>query len=178
MTPLGPPQDGRKRRSDQGSVGYRPRQRICLLKGCEKPFHPRCPQQRYCSDACRREARRWRRWQAQRRYRATKNGRRQRRCQSCRYRRRVRESRSTADHAADRRREGKRPAKFFKKIPCSRPGCYELFAPHARSPCQRFCCSLCRRALWRVTEREARWRRRHRRDPVWRPPHRHPPGSS
>lgn len=178
MPPLGPPQDGRQRGSDQGSIGYRPRQRACLLKGCEQPFHPRCPQQRYCSDACRYEARRWRRWHAQRRYRATENGKQRRRSQSCRYRRRVREGKLTSRDTADGPREGQRPAEFSKKIPCRRPGCYELFDSHPRTPCRKFCCSLCRRALWRVIERETRWQRRRLSEPSSPSPHNHPPWSS
>jgi hypothetical protein len=48
-------------------------------------------------------------------------------------------------------------------IPCSRPGCYELFLAEHRSPLKKFCSCSCRRALRRVIEREQRWRRRQER---------------
>jgi hypothetical protein len=38
----------------------RPRARICLNKGCQREYHPRCWNQRYCQDPeCQREVRRW-----------------------------------------------------------------------------------------------------------------------
>jgi len=68
----------------------------------------------------------------------------------------------------DSGREGKRlPAKTATADsgpwqPCDRPGCYVLFpAGHLDQP-RRFCCVLCRRALRRVLDREARWRQRRR----------------
>jgi hypothetical protein len=67
-----------------------PRARRCLLKGCEQSFPPRRVDQRYCSEACRRAARRWSRWKAQQNYRATVVGRDKRNGQSRRYRERVR----------------------------------------------------------------------------------------
>ena len=65
------------------------RARHCLLKGCEQPFHPRQANQRYCSSACRKAARRWSRWKAQQRYRATPSGKAKRTDQSRRYRERI-----------------------------------------------------------------------------------------
>jgi hypothetical protein len=56
--------------------------------------------------------------------------------------------------------EGHQKAEDSEKIPCSRPGCYELFSPQRRSPLKKFCCALCREALRRVRQREACWRRR------------------
>jgi hypothetical protein len=70
--------------------GRRPRTRYCLLKGCKRRFHPRRAGQRYCSDECRRRARQWSRWKAQRSYRATTAGKDKRNGQSRRYRQRVR----------------------------------------------------------------------------------------
>jgi len=154
------------------------------LKGCEQPFQPKHPQARYCSEACRQAARRWRAWRGRQRYGATERGKACRRDQSRRYRERVRhrgpcgceveaeastgscaccrEQRAeaeAADSAVPAGREGQRPADFPKKSSCGRPGCYTCFDPHPRSPLQRFCSSLCRLALQRVLEREARWRR-------------------
>lgn len=68
----------------------RPRARRCLLKGCEQRFHPRQAPQRYCSEGCRKAARRWSRWRAQQRYRAIAAGKQKRNGQSRRYRERVR----------------------------------------------------------------------------------------
>ncbi len=153
-------------------IGQRPegsqqRPRRCLLKGCERLFRPQRPQTRYCSDECRQEARRWRRWQASQRYRASAGGRQRRRQQSQRYRQRVRE-RPTAAADADAAREGQRPGSRPEDLamrPCARPGCYELCCrPHDHS-CKRFCSLACRKALRRVLDREARYRARRRR---WR----------
>jgi hypothetical protein len=54
-------------------------------------------------------------------------------------------------------REGHHYEKNSEWLPCRRPGCYELFAAQARSPLKKFCSMLCRRALRRVLQREARW---------------------
>jgi hypothetical protein len=43
-------------------LARRPRNRRCLLKGCEQRFHPRQSRQRYCSGRCREAARKWSRW--------------------------------------------------------------------------------------------------------------------
>src|ERR1700719_5107697 len=67
----------------------RPRMRRCLLKGCEQRFHPRQAGQRYCSERCREEARKWSRWKAQQRYRTTRVGQQKRNGQGRRYRERV-----------------------------------------------------------------------------------------
>jgi hypothetical protein len=40
-----------------------------------------------------------------------------------------------------------------------------LFVPARRCPHQRFCSCLCRQALRRVIQREARWGRRRKRGP-------------
>jgi hypothetical protein len=69
--------------------GRRPRARWCLLKGCEQRFHPRQARQRYCSEPCRQEARKWSRWKAQQRYRETAAGRQKRNGQSRRHRERI-----------------------------------------------------------------------------------------
>jgi hypothetical protein len=139
------------------------RPRRCLLKGCEHWFLPSRPQCRYCSPACQQAARRWRRWRAQQKYRATADGRSHRQQQAHRYRQRVR-TRSRSAGAA--RPEGKRLPKNRAGLPlrcCDRPGCYVLFPLGTPAQPRRFCCPLCRRALRRVLDREARWRRRRRR---------------
>jgi len=83
--PERPGRAGRRKRPRR-----RPRTRRCLLKGCERPFHPRRARQRYCSRECRQAARKWSRWKAQQTYRATAAGREKRNGQSRRYRERVR----------------------------------------------------------------------------------------
>ena len=139
--------------------------RRCLLKGCERWFRPRCPQSRFCSDACRQKARRWRRWYAAQQYRSTERGKERRRQQSRRYRERVKQRQLDAA-VAQPLCEGQRPAQppaDFSARPCHRPGCYELFVPTPRSPHQCFCSCSCRQALRRVRQREGRLQERRRR---------------
>jgi hypothetical protein len=64
---------------------FRPRR--CLLKGCERFFRPSHPRCQYCSDACRREAKKWWAWQAAGKWRQSERGKQCRRAQSRRYRR-------------------------------------------------------------------------------------------
>jgi hypothetical protein len=71
---------GRRRRA------RRPRRRVCLLKDCGRVFRPQQPLARYCREACRQQARRWRQWKARRRYRQSANGKQKRQAQSRRYR--------------------------------------------------------------------------------------------
>jgi hypothetical protein len=89
----------------------RPRNRDCLLKGCEREFRPQQPLVRYCREACREQARQWRAWKARRRYRQSANGKQKRRAQSCRYRER-RKLRPEGKAAPGEQREG-HPCKFF-----------------------------------------------------------------
>jgi hypothetical protein len=152
---------------------YRPqavRRRRCLLKGCEQWFQPSRPQARYCSEACRQAARRWRRWRASQQYRHSTHGGERRREQSRRYRQRRRQACQLQPEPAC---EGQRPARIFSGRCCDRPGCYERFAAPPRSPGQHFCSCSCRQALRRVRVREARWRQRRLRPaiarPFWRP---------
>jgi len=77
-----------------------PRARLCLLKGCERRFDPRRAAQRYCSEECRRAARRWSRWKAQQSYRATAAGKDKRNEQSRRYRERVKNRPPAASEVA------------------------------------------------------------------------------
>lgn len=91
---MGPPENLTRPRKRQ-AAGRRkrragkPRQRKCLLKGCEQRFHPRQARQRYCSERCRKAARKWSQWKAQQRYRETAAGQAKRNDQSARYRQRV-----------------------------------------------------------------------------------------
>jgi len=184
---VGPPQYLCSCHDDQGPRRRFPARR-CLLKGCEQSFQPRQPQSRYCSAACQQAARRWRRRHASQRYRASKQGKERRRAQSRRYRQRQPTATLTANAvkaapaATAAPREGQRPAHFgkdFRWRRCQRPGCYVWFRVPSRSPGQHFCSCLCRQALRRVLDREAHWRRRHRRPQARRrPPSRPPPNSS
>ena len=89
-------QEGRRRR-----LPCRPRKRCCLLKGCEQRFHPRQGGQRYCSEECRKAARKWSRWKDQQRYRKTGAGRQKRNGQSRRYRERVKSRKPPEPEAVD-----------------------------------------------------------------------------
>ena len=132
------------------------RQRLCLLKGCERPFQPRHPLARYCSPECREAARRWSLWRANQRYRASDQGRCQRREQSSRRRARA-VQRHAEESAGQDPREGYHKTATGEEFCCSRPGCYQCFTRSSRSPLQSFCCFSCRRALRRVLQRESRW---------------------
>ena len=166
-----------------GQVRGRPaRRRRCLLKGCEREFEPRRVQARYCSEACRSAACRWRRWQAAWRWRKTAQGQACRREQSCRHRKRISERRQAEALAADSAIEepgvGQRPAPVGEKTCCHRPGCYVLYIVSRRSPSQRYCSCSCRQALRRVMQRERRWGRRRKRFRRLRLPRRHKPPSN
>lgn len=154
MSPTQPPPPGAVSQA-KSRKPRRPRPRQCLLKGCERRFLPDDPAERYCSDGCRRKAAQWKRWRRQRKYRRTQNGKAHRREQSRRYRRRERER--ARCQGEDTGREGNARVADLKKVPCARPGCYECFDPARRSPLQRFCSPLCRKALRRVLIRERRW---------------------
>lgn len=172
---------------DGESVGNqgarRPRRagrRRCLLKGCECWFQPSQVQQKYCSEGCRREAKRWRNWRASERWRSSERGKECRRDQSRRYRERQcqrAEEKAKAEAVAagetqaeveeqltflqvEVEREGQRAATNLGITSCSRPGCYELFVITSRSPLQKYCSCNCRQALRRVRQRKACWHRR------------------
>jgi hypothetical protein len=139
---------------------YRLGARRCLLKGCEQSFHPSDWRSRYCSSACRSQACRWRRAEANRRYRHSEHGQACRRAQSARYRERARERLKMVADASPRSAEGYPQPMAEGSTGCHRPGCYERFTPTGRSPGQIFCSTGCRQALRRVLLRERRWRRR------------------
>ena len=92
---MGPPESGTGHPENQEGrrkgLKRRARTRCCLLKGCEQPFHPRQARQRYCSDGCRKAARKWSRWKAQERYRESAAGQQKRNDQSRRYRERIKD---------------------------------------------------------------------------------------
>jgi hypothetical protein len=84
-------QEARGRKRPASRARRTPRARGCLLKGCEQRFHPRHARQRYCSDECRKAARKWSEWKGRRVYRGTAAGKQKRNGQSQRYRKRVKE---------------------------------------------------------------------------------------
>mgnify|MGYP001815578590 CR=1 FL=1 len=153
ILPVGPSQSVPQSQPVQG--GRRFGRRLCLLKGCESPFTPRNPWDRYCSEGCRTAARRWQQRESNRHYRATQQGKARRRAQSRRYRRRKRSSDTSAYHGGEGYHQ--RPAETVFR--CVRPGCYCHFTRTTRSPLQKFCSTSCRKALRRVLLREQRWRR-------------------
>jgi len=91
------------------------RSRRCLLKGCERRFHPAHARQRYCSEECRAPAREWSEWKAQQAYRATAAGKQKRNGQSRRYRKRVKERKPPEKEAVP---EAARviPRDFFRRL--------------------------------------------------------------
>ena len=97
---------GRRRRRRR-----RLRPRRCLLKGCPQWFQPRQALQRYCSESCRAEARRWAQWKAQQRYRETAAGQEKRNGQSRRYRERVKRREAAQPEAVTE------PARVITKEP-------------------------------------------------------------
>ena len=116
---MGPDEDSTRPAEDRESgqpPGRRPRTRCCLLKGCERRFRPQRAGQRYCSDECRRAARRWSRWKAQQSYRATAVGKERRNGQSRRYRQRVRNRRSATPEEADPEAARVITRKFFRPL--------------------------------------------------------------
>jgi hypothetical protein len=190
---LGPLQYSDCCSSSQGTEPPRSRfrRRRCLLKGCEQFFWPSRPQCRFCSEGCRRQAKKWWSWRAAAKWRVTPEGMECRQAQSRRYRRRIPlpliEAPTTVTEAspieslvvaagpavssasAAEAREGQRPATILEDFwvhDCRRPGCYETFA--VPSPCslKRFCSVACRKALRRVLAREAAYRKR-RRAGIW-----------
>ena len=122
---MGPSEDLPNSGTNQECCRSRPRRRArtrrCLLKGCHRVYRPDHPLQRYCSEACRREARKWRRWKAQQKYRSTTLGKAKRNGQ-CRRRRKRRKALSVAAEPAARVipirffRPGLRPAWLLRKV--------------------------------------------------------------
>jgi hypothetical protein len=113
---MGPPESPTRNRKRQaaGRRKRRARPRGCLLKGCEQRFQPRQARQRYCSEDCRKAARRWSRWKAQQKYRTTVGGKQKRNGQSRRYRERVKSRKPPEPEAVS---EGARvitPEDFFR----------------------------------------------------------------
>jgi hypothetical protein len=92
----------------------RPRVRRCLLKGCEQRFPPRQARQRYCSEGCRKAARKWSRWKAQQRYRETAAGKEKRNGQSRRYRERLKSRPPTEKGAVEEAARVITPEDFFR----------------------------------------------------------------
>jgi hypothetical protein len=119
--PMGPPENLTCARKRQGSgwrkqPARRPRQRYCLLKGCEQRFHPRQGGQRYCSEDCRKAARKWSRRKDQQRYRKTAAGRQKRNGQSRRYRERVQSRKPPEPEAVDGAARVTTPEHFFRPL--------------------------------------------------------------
>jgi hypothetical protein len=103
---MGPSESPTRPRKNQAARrrkrrGRKPRPRHCLLKGCEQRFRPRRARQRYCSEKCRKAARKWSRWKAQQRYREKAAGQQKRNGQSRRYRERVKSRKPPKPEAVD-----------------------------------------------------------------------------
>jgi hypothetical protein len=132
-----------------------------LLEGCGRRFLPCCGRRHYCSEACRDAARRWSKRKAQQQYRLSEKGREHRREQSRRWRKRRREAGRPLKNPPAERASGScvgHQQDARERISCDRPGCYARFEASLRSPRQRFCSPLCRKALRSAWAREKRWR--------------------
>lgn len=169
---MGPGTDCRKNLRSQGKPA-RLGPRLCLLKDCDRWFHPRHHSQRYCGQTCVELAKSWCELLAQRKYRSSDGGKACRCEQARRQRLKIRlqrervESRATEQQVSATQDTSVGHPHVIPEgfCPCHRPGCYVLFARSDRSPLQCFCSPLCRQALRRVLLREARWRRRRRHRP-------------
>jgi len=116
---MGLPESPTRQRKNQAAGrrkrrARRPRQRWCLLKGCEQRFHPRQGWQRYCSEDCRAAARKWSRWKAQQRYRKTGAGQQKRNGQSRRYRERVQRRKASESSVVSQVARVITPEHFFR----------------------------------------------------------------
>jgi len=116
---MGLPESPTRQRKNQAAGrrkrrARRPRQRWCLLKGCEQRFHPRQGCQRYCSEECRAAARKWSRWKAQQRYRKTRAGQQKRNGQSRRYRERVQRRKASESSVVSQVARVITPEHFFR----------------------------------------------------------------
>ncbi len=142
---MGPSEDLPTSRTNQEHSRSRPRRRArarrCLLQGCNRVYQPDHPLQRYCGEACRREAQRWRRWKAQQKYRATLLGKAKRRKQCRRRRQRRKELSAGAERGARVIpirifRPGLRPARLLPKVlknPALSPAAFLLARMPARA---------------------------------------------
>ena len=92
----------------------RPRQRSCLLKGCEQRFHPRQAGQHYCGEDCRKAARKCSRWKVQQRYRETVAGKAKRNEQSRYYRQREKTREASDPEAVKQAARVITPERFFR----------------------------------------------------------------
>jgi hypothetical protein len=138
----------------------RPRQRICLRKGCGHKYQPRRWNQRYCQDPeCRRLVRRWQAARRQTRRRQDDAAKTQH-AEAQRARRQRAPSSPQAPQNPEVAPARGHAAKILLPTPvCDRPGCYE--PPHQpvhQRAC--FCSRACRQAVRRVLDRERKWRLR------------------
>ena len=110
----------------------RPRSRTCLLKGCGRKFRPRHPLERYCSEGCRNQARKWRQWKARHEYRQSPHGKQVRRAQSRRYRQRRKNKANIRQ--LPKGREGHHKKSFFHAA-ATAPGATKCSTASAAHPC-------------------------------------------
>ncbi len=146
------------------SAVRRLRPRVCLRKGCESTFQPRCWNQRYCQAAeCLRLVRRWQAAKRQRQHRQEAEHR-QRHREAERERRKRRRERRFAEADSEHRDQPQMPdkvgawsrSKNNSATFCDRPGCYDPVRASCRAPA-RYCGDACRQAVRRVLDRERKW---------------------
>jgi hypothetical protein len=140
---MGPPENltrpGKRQGAGQRKQSERrPRQRRCLLKGCEQRFHPRQAGQRYCSEDCRKAARKWSRWKAQQRYRETVAGKAKRNQQSRCYRQRAKTREASDPAAVKQAARVITPKHFFSSTPATGRGATSDSRNSVEVPCSVF----------------------------------------
>lgn len=135
--------------------------RSCLAKGCERSYHARQWNQRYCQEPdCLGAVHRWQARKRQRERRAEPEGR-QEHAEAERERRKrapkpppASESPSVETTPPDG--AWSRSKNFFPHRLCDRPGCYEPPRDSRGAP-SSYCCEACRKAVRRVRDRERKW---------------------
>jgi len=153
-------------RSQRARPQRRPRNRTCLCKGCGNRFKPKRYTQRFCLDPpCQKRVRQWHSRKRQQKRRATPQGKEKHRMDE--RRRRRQQKLAKKKHRRKKQRVGKSGVRGHAEGKprcgpiCDRPGCY---VPVKESPQKKatYCSKACRRAVWRVKDRERKWRRRAR----------------
>lgn len=136
---MGPPESRTRPQKNQAARRRKqPRQRRCLLKGCEQRFRPRQARQRYCGEDCRKAARKWSRWKAQQKYRTTDGGKQKRNGQGRRYRERVKSRKSPESEAVSEAARVITQEPFFSRAPATGRGATKDSPRSGEVPCSAF----------------------------------------
>lgn len=147
--------------------------RPCLLKGCKKHFIP-SPDEllfaMFCSLLCRRAASKWKRWLQKMLWRISPAGKEAKRCQNQRFRKKYPEyfvlyRKRNGDQVraieieskrrcrgGNSRKSGVHKVGQICRIPCRRPGCFNLFLTIAAlAKVRLYCRKVCRVVMRRYS---------------------------